>query len=181
MILDATASNRTMWRTKNCEHIIYIDVETRLKNKPTIFCDNTKTPFKSQSFDTIFYDPPHLWETDPEPRPVFPREIKEWNKDDPLISYTYFGWNRYHTRGELVTHLHKAAKELYRILKDDGLLWLKWCEVNIQLDNVLGIFGDFAELMRIYSTNPLQTLGESQTYWLILSKIKKEWEQALLA
>jgi len=61
MILDATAGNRTMWKVKDAEGIIYIDMERRLMNKPTIFADNNTTPFLDKAFDTIFYDPPHKW------------------------------------------------------------------------------------------------------------------------
>ena len=180
MILDATAGNRTMWKHKNTENIIYIDIEKKLERKPTIFTDNTNTPFLSGIFDTIFYDPPHGW-GDKTIWYAYKHRSKEYFEKwgDRKIP-RYYGTDKYKSRSELVAHIYHAQKEFYRILKDDGLLWLKWNEYSIPLARLLTFFGDWRELMRIYVCAPSQTFGEQQTYWVCLTKEKRETTQTAL-
>ena len=59
MILDATAGNRAIWQHKNCDKIVYMDLEKKLERKPSIFADNRHCPFKDNIFHTIFFDPPY--------------------------------------------------------------------------------------------------------------------------
>jgi hypothetical protein len=180
MILDATAGNRTMWQTKKVEDIIYIDIEKKLKRKPTIFADCTNTPFLSETFDTIFYDPPQMWGGEP-----FHHEAvgfllrRQWARSKPY-AWTYYGWDKYKTRNELIVFIYRAQKEFQRILKYDGLLWLKWNECKISLNRILVIFIDWTEVMRLYVNDPTHTASKHQTYWICLSKKKKETMQTTL-
>ena len=180
MILDATAGNRTMWQTKKAEDIIYIDIEKQLKTKPTIFADNTNTPFLSEIFDTIFYDPPHRWGGEP----FFHGQVgflqkRQWARTKPF-AWTYYGWDKYKTRLQLIKHIYHAQKEFKRILKQDGLLWLKWNECEISLNRILAIFSDWTEIMRLYISDPTHTASKHQTYWICLTKKKKEIMQTTL-
>lgn len=170
MILDATAGNRQMWKKKDSDNIIYLDSQLRLQVPPTLFANNEQTPFKDGTFDTIFYDPPHRWNWEGSYY-SFPNveEAKEiWGDKTGVI--TYYGWDVYKTRQELIRHLIKAQSEFYRILKDDGLLWLKWNELEIKLMNILGIFSLWDELMRLYVESPLQRKKDVQTFWVCLEK-----------
>ena len=180
MILDATAGNRSMWQHKTSENIIYLDIEKRLKHKPTIFADNTNTPFLSGIFDTIFYDPPHRWGGEPfEHGQVSFLQKRQWARTKPF-AFTYYGWDKYKTRVSLIRHIYMAQKEFYRILKDDGVLWLKWNDCGIELRRVLTIFADWTELMRLYIQDPTHTASEKQTYWVCLSKEKRDIKQTAL-
>lgn len=170
MILDATAGNRTMWLVKQSKYIIYIDMERKLKNKPTIFADNMQTPFLDKAFDTIFYDPPHKWGGKDEPYPMYPSEVKKWKQAHEPFAFTYYGWDKYKTRIALIRHIFFAAREFYRILKDDGLLWFKWNEVGIPLDRVLACFSDWIEMLRLYISDPSHTASQHQTFWLCFQK-----------
>ena len=170
MILDATAANRQMWKKKDSDNIIYLDSQLRLQVPPTLFANNEQTPFKDGTFDTIFYDPPHRWNWEGSYY-SFPNaeEAKEiWGDKKGVI--TYYGWDVYKTREELIRHIIKAQKELHRILKDDGLLWLKWNELEIKLMNILGLFSRWDELMRLYVESPLQRKKDVQSYWICLEK-----------
>jgi hypothetical protein len=180
MILDATAGNRSMWRHKNTPNIIYIDIEKKLERKPTIFADNTKTPFLSGIFDTIFYDPPHSWRQDLfwASFPTHEEYSKLYKPKKCVVAY--YGWDKYKNQQELLVHLWRAQKEFHRILKDDGLLWLKWNVQNISIRRVLLLFEDWKELLRLYIKAPSQTAGKSQTYWICLMKEKKEFKQTTL-
>lgn len=180
MILDASAGNRTMWAHKNSENIIYIDIERRLERKPTIFCSNEQTPFLSESFDTIFYDPPHSYGSKGHYH-TYPCRSKEYLEKwhDQAIP-RYYGWDRYKTRSQLITQLYFAEQEFYRILKPDGLLWLKWNEIKIRLYKILTIFNDWNILMKLFITSPFHTASEHKTYWLCMEKKNRSTKQTSL-
>ena len=180
MILDATAGNRIIWKTKDSPNIIYIDIEKKLERKPTIFADNTNTPFLSETFDTIFYDPPHYVKKESIyfgfPDSESYRRV--WHKKRKYPAY--YGSDKYGSQTKLMTHIYRAQKEFARILKQDGLLWLKWNEIDIKLYRVLAVFQDWTELLRIYVKAPTQTAGKTQTYWVCLKKKEKGIVQTTL-
>ena len=170
MILDATAGNRQMWKKKFSKNITYIDQGERLQIPPDIICDNTNTPFADKTFDTIFYDPPHRWAWEGS---YFSYQNAEDAKDvwgDRKGVITYYGWDVFKTRGDVIKHLYNANNELHRILKDDGLLWFKWNEIEISLQQVLSLFGKWDELMRLYVNSPMQRKKDVQTYWVVFEK-----------
>jgi hypothetical protein len=180
MILDATAGNRTMWQTKSLEQIIYIDVEQRLEVKPTIFADNTNTPFFDKVFDTIFYDPPHMY-GDKGSFYVYPDSksfLEKW-KGYGVIP-RYYGGDKYKNQMQLIVHVYKAQKEFRRILKDDGLLWLKWNETAITLKRLLKLFEYWHIMLTLPTKAPSQTAGNKQTYWVCLAKEQKDFIQSTL-
>jgi len=163
-----------MWRIKDDERIFYIDMELELEVRPTIFCDNTRTPFKDKQFDTIFYDPPHSWKQG-EHWYTHPRRSKEYFEryGDRSIP-RYYGWDKYKNKSQLCAHIYKAQTEFIRILKDDGLLWLKWNEVAIELNKVLAYFIDWVELMRLDISARVHPSGEQSTYWVVMAKKQRE-------
>lgn len=169
-----------MWAHKDSENIIYIDVCRELERKPTIFCSNGKAPFQACVFHTIFYDPPHTWgvKGDFHTYPSRSKEyIDKW-KDDAIPRY--YGWERYDTRHKLITHIYRAEQEFNRILKDDGLLLLKWNVMSIKLHNILGIFHEWRILLKLFIKAPSQTRGKHQTYWICMEKKKGRTKQTSL-
>ena len=180
MILDATAGNRQMWKKKDSENIIYLDSQLRLQVPPTIFASNTNTPFKDGTFDTIFYDPPHRWAWDGSyfSFPNMEEAKKIWGDKKGVI--TYYGWDIFRTRSDLIKHLYNASVEFHRILKYDGLLWLKWNELEINISQVLSLFGIWNELMRLYVESPMQRKKDVQTYWIVFEKKTEGKSQASL-
>jgi len=180
MILDATAGNRTMWKRKQSDNIIYIDIEKQLEVKPTIYADDRQLPFRNSVFDTIFFDPPHqygggsLLFTSPYHTEKF-RTISK-RKAPP----TYYGWDKYKTKAQLLRYLSDSSKEFRRVLKDDGLLWMKWSDVSINLHTILALLTDWRELMRIEFKGGFRWGGEQKTYWLCLEKRKSLGKQSTL-
>jgi len=178
-ILDATAGNRTMWQTKNSENIIYIDIQKQLWVKPTIYASNEQTPFRDKQFHTIFYDPPHDYGDKPFDFNMGKVAVhKQWLRKKPF-GHTYYGWDIYKTKRELIAHIWRAQKEFQRILRDDGLLWVKWCEIRLSLKRLLNIFADWRLLMKIHVKSPTQTWGNKQTYWLLFEKKLKGKQKQL--
>lgn len=180
MILDATAGNKTMWKIKDIDGVIYVDMERKLKIKPTLYADNTQTPFCDKTFDTIFYDPPHKWGGKDEPCPIYPSEIKKWKQEHVPFAFTYYGWDKYKTRIGLIRHVYMAQKEFHRILKDDGLLWFKWNEVGIEFDKMLACFTDWLMMLELYIADPSHTASQHQTFWACFAKKKLRAQQLTL-
>lgn len=178
MILDATAGNRHIWKYKDSENIIYIDMERQLQISPTLFCDHACTPFLSKLFDSIFYDPPHSWGKKSHYY-AYPRSTPEYvekYKDKSIPRY--YGWDKFKNRGALISGVFLAQKEFYRILKDEGLLWLKWNEISIPLNKIMTIFTEWRVLLKLFIKAPSQTAGKTQTYWVCMEKKKSSTMQS---
>jgi len=180
MILDATAGNRTMWECKNNPNVIYLDMEKRLEIKPTIFADHRQLPFKDEVFDTIFYDPPHYWGNAVHYFSFPNRELRQTVFPDTSGIPTYYGWDKYKTKSGLIKSIYQAQKEFWRVLKKDGLLWLKWNELAIELRKILAIFNRWRVMMTLYIQDPTHTAGKHQTYWVCLCKDLRKAAQTTL-
>lgn len=180
MILDATAGNRTMWLYKDSENIIYIDMEKKLTVKPIIFCLNTNTPFSDGTFDTIFYDPPHFYNDKSSFYAIPDKEtfMQKWKGYGEIPRY--YGGDKYKTQTQLIRHVFDAQKEFQRILKFEGVLWLKWNETYITIHTILHLFDNWHEMLRIpvRLSNPNRT--KKQTYWVCLCRHKKKAVQSQL-
>lgn len=162
-ILDATAANRTIYETKTSDKIIYLDVE----RKPTIFADNNHLPFQNGVCHTIIYDPPYWWSNAKQdiffgiPDAKTYNQIRNQNRKFP----TYYGTDKFKTRSQLIKSVYQALREFERVLADNGLLWVKWCENAIPLDKFLSLFNSFTLLLKIEVRDDLAR-GSFQTFWL---------------
>jgi hypothetical protein len=81
---------------------------------------------------------------------------------------SYYGADKYFTKGQLMAFIHRAAVEMRRILMDDGCLWFKWGERLAKVDAVLPLFDGFQEMMRI----PIKRHGQYShgAFWVMLMK-----------
>jgi tRNA G10 N-methylase Trm11 len=163
-----------MYTNKYSENIVYLDRHRELYIKPTIYADSQQLPFKDKSFDIILFDPPHQWASS-EKIPVYGAPYrKKILLTMGIKGHTYYGVEQYKNRRQLIRYIYQSQKEFKRVLKDDGILMLKWCEVEIPLDRLLQVFEDWRELMRIPVKSQQQTMGEKQTYWVMMEKRKTE-------
>lgn len=180
MILDANAANRTMWQIKDWEECIYTDMERKLTVKPTILCDHRAMPFKDATYTTIFHDPPHFYNDKGSFYSIPDAETfkKKWQGYGEIPRY--YGGDKYKTQMALLRYLVDAQKEFYRILTNDGLLWLKWNESFITLNTLRPIYTDWQWMLEIpvRLSNPNRT--EKQTYWVCMCKKKNRVAQATL-
>ena len=172
MILDATAANRKMWTDRDVDGLIYIDQQTKLDVPPTLFCDNTRTPFADKTFDTIFYDPPHDWGL-PSLFWGFPSErLKQEHFKDFKGVPTYYGTEVYDTEYELIRHVAAAQREFHRILTDDGVVWLKWNETKKKIGLIKTLFAFFDVILEIPVDRKGKGLSTAATFWICFAKKK---------
>jgi hypothetical protein len=176
MILDATASNRAIYETKECKNIVYLDVEKKLERKPTIFADNTQLPFRDEVFDTVFYDPPYYWLQGKSFYGI--PDIATWKQihpDDNRKVPVYYGVDKVKSRGQLIANIYRAFSEFNRTLKRDGLVWFKWCNFQIPLRNIINFLIDWIVLIKLKVSDSSQVgwfKGENrkQTFWVCFAK-----------
>jgi hypothetical protein len=174
VVLDATAANRIMWKDKKPHDFIFMDIERNLDVKPNLLSDITQCCFKDKSIDTIYIDLPHDWRkseslsfyTSPN-REIFNRRFPKYASNRPP---RYYGWDKVKSKEQLLNLISNVSKEIYRILKDEGTLNFKWCEVKISIDDVLEILErDWVVLMNHPIKSKMQT-SNCQTYWILLQK-----------
>ena len=181
-VLDATAGNRVVWRCKDPDGIIFLDLEKRLERKPTIFADNRCLPFRDKSFHTILFDPPHAWAF----KSIFwgfpDRETFSRNHpNDPRQYPTYYGMERYRTKSALLKAIYEAQREFLRVLVDDGLLWFNWSELKMEANRILVLFDEWTELIRLRVVSPNQQLSDCTNYWIALAKARLQFQQVRIS
>jgi len=109
-ILDATMNRGRFWLQSE-RPIVGLDINSCYR--PRVVGNNMQMPFKSDSFDVVVYDPPHI-----------PNQGKDQQKDFQdrfglvLKSPKENGYNFTHLYGPF-------AKEAYRVLKPEGILLCK--------------------------------------------------------
>ena len=110
LILDATVNGGRFWRGSK-RPVVGIDIEP--KHRPRIVANNNWMPFRSEIFDVVVYDPPHI-----------PNQGKDKQKDFNirfglvLKSPKEYGYNFAHTYPPFL-------EEAYRVLKPEGILLCK--------------------------------------------------------
>ena len=182
MILDAGCGNRAMWQHKDNSDIVFIDIEKQLTIKPDLFASNTTLPFTAESFDTVFFDPPFKWNCGDHPFFSFPN-VQMRNAMYPDIKDNrkvtgYYGIERYKTRSALVSYIFRAERELRRILKPDGILWVRWCNMTSMTEkHVLGIFKDWHHCLTHEINSSKQTTSDIGSWWFMLMKGKQNFTQ----
>ena len=165
LILDATASFRSMWFSKNDSDVVFMDVRSngQLHNdwsaigayeprkradftfKLSVQADFCHLPFRSGLFSHVTFDPPHLF-----------------SLGRTSIYYKLYGalevdcWRFV---------LRKAAGELWRVLKPGGTLNLKWNDRNIPFLEVLRLF----PMMPRYGQKSSHG-NKSHTFWFSFVK-----------
>ncbi|MCW4014873.1 MAG: hypothetical protein NWF06_00730 [Candidatus Bathyarchaeota archaeon] len=173
-ILDATAGNQVFYKTKESEKVVYLDLETKLERKPTIFADNRKLPFQDCVFHTILFDPPHAWAF----YSIFygfpdAKTFRENHPNDGRAYPTYYGMDKYKTKSALISAIFQAQKEFHRVLTDNGMLWLNWSDLKVPLKRILPLFSDWNELIRLRVASNNQQMSDCYNWWVAFVKDKK--------
>ena len=131
-ILDATAGSRGIWYQKNLPFVIFMD---KRKGKfvsyfspkrkryydvnPDVVATWDNMPFEKETFDMVLFDPPHI---------VKNPSDKKCRMEIQYSSLDKSTWKQ---------TLKIAFKELFKVLKPEGFLILKWCETDIKIMEVI--------------------------------------------
>jgi SAM-dependent methyltransferase len=169
-ILDATAGSRGIWYQKDLPFVTFMDkregrfvfypnpkTKRTFDIKPDVLADWTKTiPFDNNEFDMVVFDPPHLIVSE-KPKSDFKMHIQ----------YSYF------LKSNWKQSLRKAFQELFRVLKPDGFLVLKWCETDIKIMDVLKL----SPYKPMFSNMSLEhNSSERNSYMVVFIKHRLEQE-----
>jgi len=138
-ILDATCGARHMWYQKNHPFVTYLDKrkgkydfiysgnggirKTRVNIDPDIQADWTKElPFENGHFDMIVFDPPHI--------------IRKKENKQSFLEHQYGSF----MAQDYKNHLQRGITELFRVLREEGVFILKWCDLNRPVEEILRLF-----------------------------------------
>ena len=151
VILDACCGSRMFWFDKRNPSVVFMDNRSleqtlcdgrKLEIKPDLVADFRHIPYADNSFHLAVFDPPHL--------------IRVGKKSWLAAKYGKLGPN---WRADL-----KAGfDECLRVLKPHGTLVFKWNETQINVSEVLRIFG----------VRPLVGHRRGKTHFLVFMKFKE--------
>lgn len=153
-ILDVCCGGKHFWFDKNDPDTLYLDRRTEPKGSipgqrnwtvsPDIIGDYRKLNdlFEEESFSLIIFDPPHKIKSD---RGIITKKYgslgSEWESD-----------------------LKEAFNQIWKILKVNGTLIFKWCDLDISVRSVTDLF----EIKPKMGT--VTKKGVNNTYFLVYFK-----------
>jgi SAM-dependent methyltransferase len=117
-ILDATAGFRMMWFNKHHPNCLYID--QRPECEPDEIQDFRKLPYANSTFQLVIFDPPHIIRGGNANHNFF-RAFGKLEPDTAKID------------------LQAGLKELWRVLKPNGILLFKWCNYSIPSNEIIAL------------------------------------------
>jgi SAM-dependent methyltransferase len=109
-ILDATVNRGRFWKGSR-RPVTGLDIDPRYR--PSVLGDNTRMPFRDESFEVVVYDPPHI-----------PNQGRDKSKD----FNTRFGLVLRSSKENGYTFSHTFppfVREAFRVLKPEGILLCK--------------------------------------------------------
>jgi SAM-dependent methyltransferase len=129
-VLDACCGGRNFWFDKKDGRALFVD-KRRERHElhypsgnyvenidPDELGDFSKMRFPDNTFALVVFDPPHI-----EQKTDSGRIVKKYGKLD----------------GDWRTMLREGFKECFRVLRPEGVLIFKWCEVRIPVKEILAM------------------------------------------
>ena len=154
-ILDVCCGSRMWWKQKKHPNTIYMDIRKKKKLfisrkkyieiNPDIIGDYRNIPFPSSSFSLVVFDPPHLIKNT---SGIISKKYgflgDDWSKDIPA-----------------------AFDECMRVLKDKGVLIMKWADIDIKPRQILSLLSQDM----LIGTHTKK--GVNNTYFWTFMKVRK--------
>lgn len=157
-ILDATASVKGMWYQKENPYTVFIDQRREqlimpvtagrhdlIYINPDIIAKWQFLPFKNESFDMVVFDPPHI--------------IRSSETKWAPICMKYGRFDTHSWKEEL----RVGFSELFRVLKPEHQLILKWDECSKKIEEVLNL----TQYNPLFGT---KTGQKNKTHWICFLK-----------
>ncbi|MFT8477711.1 MAG: class I SAM-dependent methyltransferase [Liquorilactobacillus sp.] len=147
-ILDACCGSRMFWYDKQEPHTTYMDIRKYYEELPTGHVINvdpdiqgnfTNMDFEDNTFDLVVFDPPHL---------IHAGKTSWLAKKYGVLPNT---WQ---------TALARGFDECRRVLKQNGVLIMKWNEDQIKT----------TEMLKAIVARPIFGDRRSKTRWLVFLK-----------
>ena len=169
-ILDPTAAYRGIWSAegKQAEEILFIDIETELDIKPDLITDCTQLDFPNGRFRQVFFDPPHRYGHNRNTG-IHQTPSKQLQKEKWGNTGAYYGFDKYKTKRQLMDFIYKAQQEFYRVTDENGVLWLKWCEVAVELSDIIKLFTNWKQLIK-FEVAYQGRITNNRTWWIMFIK-----------
>ncbi len=158
-----TSGCRSIWFDKEHPDCLYVDrrpliVPTQKRGDkldvstlawtPDIVADNSALPFRDNLFSLIVYDPPHRG---------FTADSNMGRRYGPT------SWD------ELRGSVRAAAKESHRVAEPGALFAMKWNDVHLSMDTVLGLM--FSYWRALVGHSMIGTNAQSITRWVLLKRV----------
>jgi hypothetical protein len=140
-----SAGHRSIWFNRLHDEAVFVDI--RLEVKPTVVADTTQLPFRSDFFDLIVFDPPH----------VTHGEGSDMAK--------YYGS---HLAEEIRTLISRSSAEAYRVAMDEAFMAFKWNDHDVKLGRVLALMEGWEPLFGQKVAG--RSKHRSGSYWVLLRK-----------
>lgn len=152
-ILDMTAGNRSTWHWKDCPYATFLDKRKEefdvygqhMNINPDIVGEWKALPFEDETFDLVYFDPPHLFDG-----------------NESIVAKKYTTLNPKTWRKDF----QEAFEEAWRVTKKGGFLQFKWCESRIKISEI-----DFGKWKKLFGT---RTGKSGNTIWIICLKEENE-------
>lgn len=156
-VLDVCCGSRMFWFDKSDPRVVFLDRrnESHILNDksqktgkrnlvihPDTVSDFTALPFPECSFSLVIFDPPHF----------------EKNGEKSWLNLKYGT-----LKGNWRRMLQDGFSECVRVLKPNGVLIFKWCEVEIPISDVL-------KLVEIPPLVGHKSGKQSMTHWVSFMK-----------
>jgi len=148
-VLDATANRRGMWKGQNTSNVLFLDIDKKVN--PDIIANNELLPFKDEVFKNIVFDPPQF--------------VLSKAENALPIHNRYGFWLR---KQDFFKNLQKVNIEFSRVLKENGLLIMKFCTFNFQKEDAITTLNKFS-LISNYS-RPTKGRGKNTVHILLFKK-----------
>jgi SAM-dependent methyltransferase len=114
--------------------------------KPDIQGDFCKTPFRDHEFDLIIFDPPHT--------------VRKQACEGQHFMFSKYG---FFLESNYRSILKDGFKELFRILKPEGILILKWSDIDKKVGEILKL----SPYPPMFGT---RTGQKNKTHWVLFIK-----------
>jgi len=158
MILDVCCGGRMFYFNKQNENVVYCDKikechefpgNRKIDINPDVISDFSHLPFKSNLFDLVIFDPPHLLKAG----------------DNSWLKKKY---GRLEPRWQ--TKIKLGFNECIRVLRPGGTLIFKWNDTDVKIPEILSLFSQIPLLGH-------RTTKNLKTHWIVFYKGEERNEQ----